>query len=618
MEANSFMNAYANTSSALSLSNASLTGSLYGVYSNEGIVSITDTEVIDGYNHGLYLFSNEPVVIDGLTLTGDPKATAEMLDEDWGVDGYYYGTGALIVSDDITITDSTVTGYNDCGVLLAENTSDAGVAHLERVSFVDNRRRGLYTLMETTAVDLDVSGIIEAEDQASAEGGPCSDAGNYVGVLVASTSLDLSGGSITDNEGYGISALYSEVTVDGLTASNNRCSSMLNFQGSASIANSDFSYPGIGTDFSASVVDYYSTATTITDSTFSNSQTSYDDVFVYTSGGSTIEYIYYETAGTDVYSMYGGSLNISGSTFTDGVQGLYLLETPTVVDSSTFSGYRQVVYSSGASLSFTNSDVSNFTDEGIYCSQAELDLEDSTFSSGSSESVAYDYYVNGTLTDSGSTSYIAYGTKLYSCTGHIQDVSYTDLEGQAIYASDYYGGDYEISNLTVDNVGSGTSDHSAIYLYNYSSSNPSTIWMSSVGINNAQTGSGLSVISTSYATMDLEVTGLTIDGAPGNGVTLSGENLSASIQYAEISNVDNLGLSSDETTLALSDSIVSGAGTSGVELISGSGLTFSNNTVSSSGEYGLICGLVDISDCTGNTYSKNSSGDTLSCPSECE
>ena len=63
-EDNSFMNTYANTNSTLSLSNASLTGSLYGVYSNEGTVSITDTEVIDGYNHGLYLFSNDPVVIE--------------------------------------------------------------------------------------------------------------------------------------------------------------------------------------------------------------------------------------------------------------------------------------------------------------------------------------------------------------------------------------------------------------------------------------------------------------------------------------------------------------------------------------------------------------------------
>ena len=118
--------------------------------------------------------------------------------------------------------------------------------------------------------------------------------------------------------------------------------------------------------------------------------------------------------------------------------------------------------------------------------------------------------------------------------------------------------------------------------------------------------------------MDLEVTGLSIDGAPGNGVTLSGENLTASIQYADIDNVDNLGLSSDEATLTVSDSAISGAGTSGVELLSGSGLTFSNNTISSSAEYGLICGDVDIVDCTGNSYSKNATADTLSCPSECE
>ncbi len=615
---NDFMNVYANTDSTTAISNATLTGSLYSVYSNEGIVSITDSEIIDGYNHGLYIFSNDPVTISGMTLSGDPKNTEEMLDEDWSQDGYYYGTGGLIVADDITITDSTITGYNDCGLLLAEQTSDAGAATLERVSFVDNRRRGLYTLIDTTAVDVSVSGIIEAEDQAFTDGGPCSDAGNYVGVLVGSSALDWTGGSITDNEGYGISALYGDITLTGLTASGNRCSSLLNYQGSVNISQTAFSSPGIGTDFSASVVDYYSISTTITDSSFSDSQTSYDDVYSSNIGGSSHDYIYAETGGMDIWSFYGGGLTVDNTSFSTGVQGLYLYETPTSVSNSSFSGYRQVIYTSGGSLTITDSTVDTFTDEGIYCTSGELDVEDTTFASGGSETVPYEYYINGSLADTGTVEYVAYGMKLYSCTAHVQDVSFTDLDGQAIYVSDYYEGDYEISNLTVDNVGAATTSHSAIYLYNYSYSYPTTVWMSSVSITDANAGSGLSAIATSYGQMSLEITGLSVNGAAGNGVTLSGDTLTASIQYADITNADNLGLSSTDAATTFSSSTIDASGASGAELLSGEGLTFSNNTITGSGGYGLICGDVDITDCSDNTYDKNTSGDTQGCPTACD
>ena len=617
-EDNDLINVYANTSSTADVRNSTLIGSLYSVYSNEGTIAITDSEIIDGINHGIYAFSDEPVVISGLTLSGDYKTTTDMLDEDWSVDGIYYGTGALIVSDDIQITDSTFEGYNNCGALLAEKNTDAGVATLERVDFVDNGRRGLYGLTNTVAIDVNVSGIIEVEDQGFTDGGPCSDAGNYVGVLMGSSTLDWSGGTLTDNAGYGISGLYADLTVDGLTASSNRCSSILNYYGAANISNSDFSFPGIGTDFSASVVDFYSTETTITDSTFSDSQTSFDDVTNYTSGGSTYQYIYYETAGMDVYSYYGGNLTITGSSFTDGVQGLYLFNTPATIDTNTWSGYRQVLYTTGEPVTFSNNAVDGFTDEGIYCSSGEIEIEDSTFANGTSESVAYDYYVNSVLTDTGTTEYTAYGTRLYSCAATIQDVSYTDLEGQAIYTSDYYEGDYEISNLTIDTVGTATDSNSAIYLYNYSYSYPTTVWMSNVSVTGASSGSALSALATSYGPMSLEVIGLTVDGAAGDGITLEGELLTATISYADITDAGNFGLTSDEATTSFRDSTIDASGTSGAQLLSGTDIEFADNIVSGSGEYGLVCGSVTITDCSGNDLSGNTSGTALSCPTECD
>lgn len=614
---NDFINVYANSASTTNVSNATLRGGLYGVYSNEGIVSITDSEVIDGYNHGLYIFSNEPVNISGLTLTGDPKNTEELLDADWGADGIYSGTGALIVSDEINVTDSTVTGYNDCGMLLAEQTTDLGVATLESVDFVDNRRRGLYSLLDTAALDVTVTGIIEAEDQAFTDGGPCSDAGNYVGILISNASLSWSGGSITDNAGYGISALYGTLDIEGLTAASNRCSSVLNFQGSASISDSNFSYPGIGTDFSASIVDYYSISTEITGSTFSDSQTSYDDVSSYSSGGSNYDTIYAETGGMDIWSLYGGGLTVDKTTFTNGVQGIYLTETPATVSNSSFSGYRQVAYTSGASLVFNNNTVESFTAEGVYCSSGELSLDGTTFSSGGTEIVTYENFVNGSLISTGSVEYVATGMKLYSCDATISNVAFSELDGQAVYVSDYYEGIYDFSDITVENVGLATTRYSAFYLYNYSYSYPTSVSMSSISITDANAGSALSAVAGSYGEVSLEVSGLTVDRASGNGVTLTGDTLTASIEYADISDASNLGLSSEEAGLTLTNSTIDGSGTSGVELLSGDKLTITDNTISNSGSYGMICGDVDISDCANNVYDSNTSGALFSCPDAC-
>ena len=141
--------------------------------------------------------------------------------------------------------------------------------------------------------------------------------------------------------------------------------------------------------------------------------------------------------------------------------------------------------------------------------------------------------------------------------------------------------------------------------------------MTSVSINTANTGSGLYATATSYAAMDIEIIGLDIDGAAGDGVTLSGDTITAAISFADIANADNLGLSSDEAELSFTDSSISASGTSGAELLSGEKLTFSNNTITGNAEYGLICGDIDLSDCSGNAFKKNTSGDTLSCPSEC-
>ncbi len=142
--------------------------------------------------------------------------------------------------------------------------------------------------------------------------------------------------------------------------------------------------------------------------------------------------------------------------------------------------------------------------------------------------------------------------------------------------------------------------------------------MSSVSITDANAGSGLSAIATSYGQMSLEITGLSVNGAAGNGVTLSGDTLTASIQYADITNADNLGLSSTDAATTFSSSTIDASGASGAELLSGEGLTFSNNTITGSGGYGLICGDVDITDCSDNTYDKNTSGDTQGCPTACD
>ncbi|MDP6932008.1 MAG: right-handed parallel beta-helix repeat-containing protein, partial [Myxococcota bacterium] len=130
-------------SSDLSLDGESISGSYYGIAAVLGELTATGLTLTDNILYGLYGFATEGTNLTGITVTGDPEVVTEVASDDWGSEDYgYASTGLFVVTDDLYLSDSTVTGYNNAGILLGEY--DSGTLEVDTVTVADSGRKGIY------------------------------------------------------------------------------------------------------------------------------------------------------------------------------------------------------------------------------------------------------------------------------------------------------------------------------------------------------------------------------------------------------------------------------------------------------------------------------------------
>ena len=210
-----------------------------------------------------------------------------------------------------------------------------------------------------TVTDTTISAISVHESTLSSL---CTTVGDYGGATFPTSTLDWLGG-VTDTSGIGVAGLESDFSFSGVSVSGNDCAGLMNFQGTLTVDDSDFSAPSTNA-LGGSVVSYNGINSSVTNSRFTDS---YEVAESYGCTDSFL-YIYYDRVGADIQAWYDGDHTVSGNTFTSGSRSVYGTEANLTVTNNTWSDYAQYgALIVGGSLSMSENTFSNSAGHAAAC-----------------------------------------------------------------------------------------------------------------------------------------------------------------------------------------------------------------------------------------------------------
>ncbi len=647
---NAFVGIYAD-GSPLTLSGDSVSGSLYGVAHILDDLSVDAVTLNNNYFYGLFAISETGIDVSDTTVNGDLDAVIDVDTADWGdEDVGYLGVGLYLVAPTVNLSQSTVTGYNNAGLLIGAY-DDGCVATVEDVTLSGNGRIGMYVLpADLVATNVTIQDLIEVEDAGDEQ---CYSVGTNAAATLIQSSVIWSGGSVANNDGYGIASLYSSLELSGTTLTGNACGGAMNYGGAMVAEGNTVSNSG-GGSFEGGLISYEGSSATILDNTFVDNQTwstTYDYEYE-DSSGNVYHYLQYGYVGSDIQIFYGGTNTIQENDFTTGTDSLYFYDADVDVEDNHWQDYRGVILqtgsSAGSTVTFSDAMIDGYHSYGAYCSQATLDVSDVSFVNGGSYYYEFYAYLNDEDYYSYTTEYANQTLYGYNCTMVAEDVSISATDGGVLTGN---GGTYEITGLNAENVGNAGSTGSdtiyfasySYYYYDTSAGSEYTsfyeveAWLTDVEIIDIVAGNGLTVNESIYEYYGdgaedpetlLHVDGLTLAGvadsairlestttttgptADLSGVSIAGADDGIYASYAsltldgvEITEVAGEGVELSESAMTGSGLMVSGAGSDAL-IASGGSLTLSESELSDSAGSGMVLSSL-TADITGNLATGN-------------
>lgn len=585
---NFFVGVFAD-SGDVSLSGDQIDGSLYNVVGILGDVSIAGATLTNGAYNGVFVSNQGTVSVTDSTVSTDPELSIDVPYNEWGGDNGINGCGIFAVGNTVAIADTTVSGFNNCGILVGDPDQGGGAATVERTTIDNIGRYGLYIeYTPTTVTDVTVTNLRNPDLELDEAGDTQCGFLNYTDAVVTwYAPITWSGGEISDNDGWGWVSLYGDMAVDGLTMANNKCSGMVNYEGGLSVTGSSFSesHP----DAIGSIYTQNSTSDYIGGNSFTDNQTPYEYEYEYTGTDYSYRYVYHYLGGLDIQAFTSADLVIEQNTFTDGNQGIVVYESDAELTDNTFTNYEDTVLTVyGENLvEVADNTFDGFRYHGVYCSGGTLEFDNNVFKNGATYSYDYDFYYNDEFQYTYTSSYTGYGFYAYNCDLYATDTEISDLEGHALYIYNYDSGtgsgSYWFDGLDISNVGTeAPTYYSNLYVNGSTGDFPLTI----TGLN-FDTGSVTTALelTTSRGRIDLTLSDSTITGAADDALVLSGAGVAATLDGVDIVSSVGDGISVTYATLSMSDSTAGGAGSNGI-WASYADITLDGVRLENSGGYG--------------------------------
>jgi parallel beta-helix repeat protein len=358
--------------------------------------------------------------------------------------------------------------------------------------------------------------------------------------------------------------------VSGVTIARNACSGVINFNGSMSIDDSDFSEP-VFSDLNASIVGYEADSTHVTNSRFveGSSLTEYRRE-EYDFGGGTgtgiYTYIYTGHVGNDIRFFGGGDNLVDGNTFSDGAEGVFVYESDATVQNNTWTNYSRYAayFSNGAdSSTYQNNVYENSSGHAILCdgstvaiSNLEVDRTMSTSFGG------YEILIDGVSSGTYSDPITAYPASHFTdCTSSIDNTSYADTVATAVYAT---GGTISLDTVSITRASAEPMFGSAAVNLD-GSVNPVSATIDNLTVTDQGYGSAISIggsITDGGYTASLVASDILVNGGRGDAIELSYTD--SQIDEVSLSGMEGSGLYITGGTVTVDGGVISGAGSDGV------------------------------------------------------
>ncbi len=623
--------------STLDLTNDVIDQAYYlGIYAVDGPVSMQDVTLSNSVLEGAYIVGPS-FVGDGVAAITTAKGSCSYDYEDWGGNntGPWCG-GLLIAADDIQLTNSSASGWNNYGVYLQGNTDPDAPMNVSGLTISDTGRWGLNLYQPNATISgLTINALREPEMPA-----PCQDTqyiylDRSVGVVVNGGSLALSDSTITGNDGWGISLISGQLDVTSSTFDANACSGILNYQGAATIHGNTFSQ-----GWSNGNVWDYQGATIVDGNTFVNNRYTYTGSYEY--DGHVYAYTY-SGYGLDIYSYSSSALEVMNNTFTDGDQSMSLYLSSAEIHDNTWTNYDgEILYSyqSSSPVLFNNNSVDDFAGYLTLNYFGEVEIEDVDIGTQRAATIYYENYTDDVLTSTGSYTSQAPTVYAYGTTDTPTSVT---IDGLTMADAPYgflssYDASLELYDITVDSVGSGSGGYllnanwqtvdpvatidglasttlygSGIYLYT-STTGPSYVDMTGVEFGTVASSYAIST----YYLGDWSLTDSDLGTVGSYGVYTIANGTSpgtATLNGVSVQGADSYAYYFSGGTTLISDSVGTYSG-NGIRLDSVSA-EVTGNAFTSNNAYGMVCSSATLVSCTTNDLSGNLTGEHSGCDDAC-
>ncbi len=600
----------------LVLNNDQISDAAMGVYAEDSTLTATGLEIVDALWTGIYAYSgSDAIVISDTSVVGTP-GIVEAVDPDSWFDQPYIGAGMFLIAPDLDIRTSSVTGYGGVGILGSANSGTAVLQQVE-VSGVD--QYGIYMQgLDVTAIDVTVQDI-PALDQDDEE--LCFTVDRDVAVLQVEGSLAWTGGAVKRGGGYGISAVFADVGVDGADIADNRCAGVMLFGSGGSVIDSDLS-GAHGEPFGASITTYQGTGLIATGNHFHDSAEERVDWSSEYGHGEVTRYDYYAWYGSDIQLYFGGEAQISDNTFENGTFGVEVYSdvsygySSAVLTDNTFENYQNtVLYASpDSTVQATGLTVDTFAAYPLVCFGASMQLEDVALDGGGTLTEHYEVYVDDVLTDD--VYYASYGPALYAedCQLSADGLDIDNVSAWAVYL---YGGDATINDLAVQSAGSAA-DLDGVTVDG--SDLPTSLALSSSTLSSIDRY-GLVAIASATGGVDMTVSGTTISSTGVVGALFentSSEPTDGQVQLTNstVTSPGIYGVYSLDFDVRMDTVSTSGATSHGIQLGGGNAELKTVTSYDNAG-YGLYCQDDPVFSACTYTGLDNALGPVSGCDDSC-
>ena len=554
-------------------------GGAYGIFAVNGAFTMDGVTVENPYTTGMRLVSaTEPISISNTTVWGDPEivASGEALDGT--------STGMLLAAPEVTVSDSTVYGWNYMGMQVIPYDNDVS-ATLNNVTIENAATMGLYCgegdfdLVDVNIVDFRTPYDPYTEDGASISSGFASS--------FWYSDVTWNGGGISDSEFIGSLAAFSSLAIDGIEVAGNAEHGLWIYDSTAAISGSTFTRSSASGGVVSSSGDL-----TLTGNTFSdNLEQAYSE---YDSG--TIVYGYlYSYQSQDIVSYSGSRLDVVNNTFSNGSESIRIVggSNVSIEDNSWDSYNRNAVYAYGTddTVKVKNNTATNIGSYFIYCQTNDIEVSETTVDGVVGYNYETTYFQDGVETSTYQATWYDPAIYASSCSFYGEGL---DIRNSEDHSVSFYDSSVELYDSIFENSSSeGYLEYGTID-FRWASAAPSLI-ANNVEIRNVDSGHGMRLNSTSSLGGTVSISNVDVDNAFKSGILLDGlMDSTVSLTNISASNNGYAGLQSSNVSGSLSQ------------------LTASGNSL------GMTCDTAtDFDPCESLTLTGNTNGEHEGCESAC-